>query len=141
MVGQIGFWAGRVLQAWISRKRECLADASAVQFTRNPDGLRDALVRIAALDAAPDPAGTGRAEIAHLLFVPGAQRCSATHPPLIERVQELDPQVTPDRFQSMVRLAREQMRREADRGPCATGRDRQRAAWRCRTSRCPPPLR
>jgi len=115
IVGQIGFWAGRVLQAWISRKRECLADASAVQFTRNPDGLRDALVRIAALHAAPDPAGTGRAEVAHLLFVPGAQRLLATHPPLIERIRELDPQVTPDRFQSLIRLAREQMRREADR--------------------------
>ncbi len=111
IVGQIGFWAGRMLQAWISRKRECLADASAVQFTRNPDGLRDALVRIAAQDGSPDPAGTGKAEVAHLLFAPGAQRMLATHPPLLERVQELDPQVTPERFKSMIRQAREQMRR------------------------------
>jgi Zn-dependent protease with chaperone function len=117
IVGQIGFWAGRVLQAWISRKRECLADASAVQFTRNPDGLRDALVRIAALHVPPDPAGTGRAEVAHLLFVPRAQRLLATHPPLIERVRELDPQVTPERFQSMMRLAREQIRRQSDAAP------------------------
>jgi Zn-dependent protease with chaperone function len=117
IVGQIGFWAGRVLQAWISRKRECLADASAVQFTRNPDGLRDALVRIAALTAPPDPAGTGRAEVAHLLFVPAAQRLLATHPPVFERVRELDAQVTPERFQSMLRQAREQMRRQAGAAP------------------------
>jgi hypothetical protein len=120
IVGQIGFWAGRLLQAWISRKRECLADASAVQFTRNPDGLRDALVRIAAQDGSPDPAGTGREEVAHLLFAPGTRRMLATHPPLIERVQELDPQVTPERFKSMMRQAREQMRRQATVDPAAT---------------------
>jgi Zn-dependent protease with chaperone function len=122
VVGQIGFWAGRVLQAWISRKRECLADASAVQFTRNPDGLRDALVRIAAQDGSPDPAGTGKEEVAHLLFAPSSQRMLATHPPLLERVRELDPQVTPERFNSMMRQAREQMRRQAtvDPTPVAT---------------------
>jgi Zn-dependent protease with chaperone function len=120
VVGQIGFWAGRVLQAWISRKRECLADASAVQFTRNPEGLRDALVRIAAHGGAADPAGTGKEEIAHLLFAPGGRRLMATHPPLIERVQELDPQVTPARFESMIRQAREQMRRLASVDPAPT---------------------
>jgi hypothetical protein len=123
IVGQIGFWAGRVLQAWISRKRECLADASAVQFTRNPEGLRDALVRIAALNVPPDPAGTGREDLAHLLFVPGTRRLLATHPPLLERVRELDSQVTPARFESMVRMAREQLQRQAaaesDPGPPA----------------------
>jgi hypothetical protein len=120
IVGQIGFWAGRMLQAWISRKRECLADASAVQFTRNPDGLRDALVRIAAQEGSPDPAGTGKEEVAHLLFAPGTRRMLATHPPLIERVRELDPQVTPERFKSMMRQAREQMRQQATADPAGT---------------------
>jgi Zn-dependent protease with chaperone function len=112
VVGQIGFWAGRLLQAWISRKRECLADASAVQFTRNPHGLRDALVRIAAQDASPRLASAASEEIAHMLLAPGTRRMLATHPPLQERVRELDPAVTPERFASMVRQAREQMHRE-----------------------------
>jgi Zn-dependent protease with chaperone function len=112
VIGQIGFWAGRILQAWISRKRESLADASAVQFTRNPLGLRDALVRIAAQGAVPRAASSSMEEIAHMLLVPGTRRMLATHPPLAERVRELDPQVTPARFESMVRAASESMLRE-----------------------------
>jgi Zn-dependent protease with chaperone function len=112
IIGQVGFWAGRILQAWISRKRESLADASAVQFTRNPQGLRNALVRIAAQSTAPARQPGGMEEIAHMLLVPETARMLATHPPLAERVHELDPQVTPERFASLVRQAREQMVRE-----------------------------
>ncbi len=117
IVGQIGFWAGRILQAWISRKRECLADASAVQFTRNPEGLRDALIRIAALNAARKPVSARMDEIAHMLLVAEAPRLLATHPPLEERVHELDPQVNHGRFESLVRQAREQMQRERSSAP------------------------
>jgi Zn-dependent protease with chaperone function len=112
VIGQIGFWAGRILQAWISRKRESLADASAVQFTRNPLGLRDALVRIAAQGPVPRSANSSMEEIAHMLLVPGTHRMLATHPPLAERVRELDAQVSPERFESMVRAARDDMQRE-----------------------------
>lgn len=112
-IGQIGFWAGRILQAWISRQRECLADASAVQFTRNPDGLRDALIRAAAL-------GTNRfanpamEEVAHMLFVTGTRHWLATHPSLLERVQALDPQVNQAQLESMLRRSREQWQRNRD---------------------------
>jgi Zn-dependent protease with chaperone function len=112
LIGLIGFWAGRILQAWISRKRECLADASAVQFTRNPEGLRDALVRIAAQGPHGRSSAAGLDEIEHMLLVSETPRLLATHPPLEERVHELDPQVTPARFESLVRQAREQMQRE-----------------------------
>ncbi len=117
IIGQIGFWAGRILQAWISRKRECLADASAVQFTRNPEGLRDALVRIAAQGPPPRFANARMNEIEHMLLVSGAPHLLATHPPLEQRVRELDPQVTHDRFESLVRQAREQMNRERSADP------------------------
>jgi hypothetical protein len=117
VIGQIGFWAGRMLQAWISRKRECLADASAVQFTRNPEGLRDALLRIAA-HGAPQRASNARLEeIEHMLLAAGRQHLLATHPPLEQRVRELDPHVTPERFKSLVRQAREQMQRESELRP------------------------
>jgi Zn-dependent protease with chaperone function len=103
VIGQVGFWAGRFLQAWISRKRECLADASAVQFTRNPDGLRDALIRAAALGVQRRFANPALEEVAHMLFLPGMQRWLATHPPLLERVQSLDPHINQTRLESMLR--------------------------------------
>jgi Zn-dependent protease with chaperone function len=105
VIGQIGFWGGRLLQAWISRKRECLADASAVQFTRNADGLRDALIRAAALGSRRHYANAAMEEVAHMLFVPGAEQWLATHPPLLERIQALDPQVNQGMLDSMIRRA------------------------------------
>jgi Zn-dependent protease with chaperone function len=50
-LGWIGLFFGRLIQAAVSRNRESLADASAIQFTRDPQGLRDALVKIGALGA------------------------------------------------------------------------------------------
>jgi Zn-dependent protease with chaperone function len=101
-IGQTGFWAGRFLQAWISRKRECLADASAVQFTRNPDGIRDALIRAAAFGNQPYT-NASMEEVAHMLFFSGRRHWLATHPPLLERVQALDPHVNQAELESMLR--------------------------------------
>jgi Zn-dependent protease with chaperone function len=92
VLGYVGLFFGRLLQAAVSRQRERLADASGVQFTRNPQGLRDALVKIA---AAPDGSvlTTPHAEqAAHMFFAEGLNRFFATHPPLLERIRELDPQ-------------------------------------------------
>ena len=47
LVGYIGVFFGQLIQAAVSRQREYLADASAVQFTRNPDGIAGALKKIA----------------------------------------------------------------------------------------------
>ena len=112
-IGQIGFWGGRVLQAWISRQRECLADASAVQFTRNPDGLRDALVRAAALSGARRYANASMEQVAHMLFVSGTPRMLATHPPLLQRLQALDPHINQAQLDSMMRRAQAQWRESA----------------------------
>jgi Zn-dependent protease with chaperone function len=112
-IGQVGFWAGRFLQAWISRKRECLADASAVQFTRNPDGLRDALIRAVALG---DQRFTNAAmeEVAHMLFLPGSRHWLATHPPLLERIRALDPHVNQAQLDSMLRRSRAEWERQEE---------------------------
>jgi Zn-dependent protease with chaperone function len=108
-IGQIGFWGGRLLQAWISRQRECLADASAVQFTRNPDGLRDALVRATALSGSGRYANAAMEQVAHMLFV-NSQRLLATHPPLLQRLQALDPHINREQLDSMMRRAQAQWR-------------------------------
>jgi Zn-dependent protease with chaperone function len=108
LIGQIGFWGGRLLQAWISRQRECLADASAVQFTRNPDGLRDALVRAAALSTSGRFANASMEQVAHMLFVTGTPRWLATHPPLLQRLQALDSDMTQAQLDSMLRRTQTQ---------------------------------
>jgi Zn-dependent protease with chaperone function len=110
VIGQIGFWGGRILQAWISRQRECLADASAVQFTRNPDGLRDALVRAAALSPPRLSGASGLEQVAHMLFVTATPRLLATHPPLLQRLRALDPHFTQAQLESMIRRAQSQWR-------------------------------
>jgi Zn-dependent protease with chaperone function len=92
VLGYVGLFFGRLLQAAVSRQRERLADASGVQFTRNPQGLKEALIKIAAM---PDGSVlmTPQAEqAAHMFFAEGLNRAFATHPPLLERIRELDPQ-------------------------------------------------
>ncbi|HEV7441755.1 MAG TPA: M48 family metallopeptidase [Steroidobacteraceae bacterium] len=92
VLGYVGLFLGRLMQAAVSRQRERLADASGVQFTRNPQGLKEALVKIA---ATPDGSvlTTPHAEqAAHMFFAEGLNRFFATHPPILERIRELDPQ-------------------------------------------------
>jgi Zn-dependent protease with chaperone function len=114
IIGQIGFWGGRILQAWISRQREHLADASAVQFTRNPEGLIGALVSAAAIGARRRFGSPAMEQVAHMLFVSGGLRVLATHPPLLARLQALDPQINQARFDSMTRRAHAQWQGQED---------------------------
>ena len=93
IIGYIGIFFGNLIKSAVSRQREFLADASAVQFTRNPDGIGSALARIG-----KHPQGTaiGNAhaeELSHMFF--GQALASqwydwfATHPPLEDRVKRL----------------------------------------------------
>ena len=92
LIGSIGVFFGRVIQAAVSRQRELLADASAAQFTRDPEALAGALEAIAGQGSALTHPRTG--EVAHMLL--GAGRPAgffsgwfATHPPIAERVARL----------------------------------------------------
>jgi len=95
VLGYVGLFLGRLLQAAVSRQRERLADASGVQFTRNPDGLKDALIKIAALPEGSAIAAPNAEQAAHMFFAEGLSRMFATHPPLLERIKELDPHFDP----------------------------------------------
>jgi len=98
VLGAIGVLAGRLLQAAVSRQREKLADAAAVQFTRNPDGLANALKRIAASPLSSAVRAVRREEIGHMLFASGRRSLAglmATHPPVAERIRALDPHWRP----------------------------------------------
>ncbi len=91
VLGYLGLFLGRIIQAAVSRNRERLADASAVQFTRNPDGLKNALLKIAGVPGHGRLIANDGEQVAHMLFAPGVQRLFGTHPPLGERILALDP--------------------------------------------------
>lgn len=91
LIGRIGVFFGRLIQAGVSRSRERLADAAALQFTRQPDGLKGALIKIATVPGGSRIHVANREQVAHMLFAAGIRRGFATHPPLIERIQALDP--------------------------------------------------
>ncbi len=93
---------GRLLQAAVSRQRERLADASAVQFTRSTAGLKGALMKIAALEEGSKFVAADAEQVAHMLFAPGLDRIFATHPPLLERIRELDPQFDPAELKRLI---------------------------------------
>ena len=94
-VGYIGLFFGRLIKASISRQREYLADASSVQFTRDVDGIADALVHIQQ-DANHGLLQNSHAEdMSHMCFqMPIKMSFSgllATHPPIEDRVRALNP--------------------------------------------------
>lgn len=94
IVGYIGLFFGRLIKAGVSRSRERLADASAVQFTRQTAGLAGALKKIGGLEEGSKLRHRADAEeISHMLFGDGVGLTSwfATHPPLIERIAALEP--------------------------------------------------
>jgi Zn-dependent protease with chaperone function len=95
-VGYMGLFFGRWIKAAVSRQREYLADASAVQFTRDPDGISGALKKIAVYsDASYLNADTE--EISHMLFGDGRKMMMfSTHPPLNERISRVDPGFQPE---------------------------------------------
>jgi hypothetical protein len=93
VVGYIGYFFARLIQAAVARSRESLADASAVQFTRQTDGIAGALKKIAVLAEGSSLQAANRQEVAHMLFGEAGRfnALFATHPPLLERIRALQP--------------------------------------------------
>jgi len=94
-LGWLGVFFGRLIQSAVSRQREYLADASAVQFTRNPDGVAGALRKIGGLSRGSRLRTSGAQEAAHLFFGDAVKSgffgWLSTHPPLDERIRRIDP--------------------------------------------------
>jgi len=92
LVGSVGVLFARMIQAAISRQREFLADASAVQFTRLPDGISGALKKIGGFAEHGHIIAPAAAEARHMFFA-GSSLSSlmATHPPLSQRIKAIDP--------------------------------------------------
>lgn len=91
-IGLIGMGFGLLVMSATSRQREFLADAYAVQFTRYPDGIADALKVLAGLEAGSRVRSPKSLEASHFFFASGSRLGGllATHPPLAERIRRLD---------------------------------------------------
>lgn len=96
VVGSVGLLCGRLIKSAVSRQREFLADAAAVQFTRNPKGIGGALKKIGGYEAGSKIEHPKAEESSHLFFSDGIASklfgggAFATHPPLEERISRID---------------------------------------------------
>lgn len=114
IIGAVGVFFGRLIQAAISRQREFLADASAVQFTRNPAGLSGALQKIGGYGSKME--SPNAPDAGHLFFGNALSNsflgALATHPPLEDRIRAIDAtwdgkfkRLTTDRVENLSRNA------------------------------------
>ena len=92
--GAIGQFFAKWIKATLSRQREYLADASAIQFTRNPDGLAGALKVIGSSSAGSAMATPAAEQVSHMFFANSFSsmmfNAFSTHPPLVPRIQQID---------------------------------------------------
>lgn len=95
LMGFGGLLGSRLIKAGVARQREYLADASAVQYTRNPRALVDALKKIGGFAHGSRLVGAQAEMVSHMCFGE-ASSSWFTHPPVEERVLALDPQFNPD---------------------------------------------
>lgn len=95
IIGYVGVFFGKLIQAAVSRQREFLADASAVQFTRNPEGIAGALRRIGGVSQGSKLQTAHAVEHSHLFFGSAVSSflggAFATHPPLPQRIAQILP--------------------------------------------------
>jgi len=95
IIGYIGVIFGRVIKSSVSRQREYLADASAVQFTRNPQGIANALKKIGGFDLGSNIQSHFAQSVSHMFFSDAISSAFLslfdTHPSLVDRIKRIDP--------------------------------------------------
>ncbi|TVR14473.1 MAG: hypothetical protein EA391_12675 [Balneolaceae bacterium] len=100
VIGYIGMMFGRMIQSAISRQREYLADAAAVQYTRNPDGIAGALNKIASKSKGAEIKDAHAMEMSHLFFASSFHSALdalfASHPPIKDRIKAINPALQSD---------------------------------------------
>lgn len=91
IIGSVGTLFARMIQASVSRQREYLADASAVQYTRDPSGIGEALMKIGGMGGENKIRAAHATEASHLFFSSALGSSLASHPPLKDRITRLLP--------------------------------------------------
>ncbi len=94
VIGLVGGYLGAIIRSAVSRQREYLADASAVQFTRNSSGIAGALERIGGFSKGSRIWNPRSREFCHMFFGPCMKNLLATHPPLVKRIKRIKPDWT-----------------------------------------------
>ena len=104
LIGFLGLEFARLIKAAISRQREFLADASSVQFTRNPDGIAGALDTISVSQRSTLVHNAHAEELSHMFFVQGVANWMGglfdTHPPIEERIRRVRPGFQRSRYRA-----------------------------------------
>lgn len=99
IIGYVGLFFARLIKSAVSRQREFLADASSVQFTRNPDGIAGALDQIRASSSGTLIANRYAEEMSHMFFGQSVKVWLGglfdTHPPIDERIRRVHPRFQP----------------------------------------------
>ena len=103
IIGYIGLFFGRLIKAAVARQREFLADASSVQFTRNPDGIAGALALVNASYGSSLIFNRHAEAMSHMFFVNGVAALTLEfvfpmHPPVGERIKRIDPAFDAERY-------------------------------------------
>ncbi len=115
-IGYLGTFFGDVIKASVCRQREYLADASAVEFTRNPSGLAGALKKIGGSAYGAELQTPNAMLASHMFFgqgiIPLFRQLLATHPPLADRILRIDPDWTGN-FEEISWILREQIKKRA----------------------------
>jgi hypothetical protein len=118
LVGYIGLFFARLIKAAVTRQREFLADASSVQFTRNPRGIAGALWKIKTHGQGALLSNAHAEETSHMCFGQNIKmsfgKLMATHPPIDERIRRVDPHFE-------VKRAAERTKAQLSTGPRAAG--------------------
>jgi Zn-dependent protease with chaperone function len=124
VIGYVGLFFARLIKSAVARQREFLADASSVQFTRNPDGIAGALDQIRSSSAGTLIANRYAEEMSHMFFGRAVEVWLGglfdTHPPLDERIKRVHPRFLPSEYRAKretgVPAAEQKGRRAGDNG-------------------------
>jgi Zn-dependent protease with chaperone function len=128
LVGYIGLFFGRWIKSAVSRQREYLADASAVQFTRDPDGIAGALKKIAVYSDSSF-LNVETEEVSHMLFGNGSKASMfSTHPPLNERILRIDRSFTPEDLVGLATSIKRKRKAEAEQASRQQEKSKQRGS-------------
>jgi Zn-dependent protease with chaperone function len=126
LIGYVGLFFARLIKSSVARQREFLADASSVQFTRNPDGIAGALDQIRASATGTLIANRYAEEMSHMYFGAAVKvRLGGlfdTHPPLEERIRRVHPRFERATYQAQREVPQEQRGRRASDLAAAWGR-------------------
>jgi Zn-dependent protease with chaperone function len=105
LIGMVGLFFARLIKAAVSRQREFLADASSVQFTRNPDGIAGALDQIAAGAQGALVANRYAEDLSHMFFGQSVKMWFGglldTHPPVEDRIKRVHPRFQPGNYRRL----------------------------------------